>query len=543
MGHRSTQGCARASRGSIMRSSMRSRRSLALLAALVATAALAGGASAAPSLLVGVSDDHLKTDAQAGPAVRDLGLSAVRLTLDWRPGQVTLGNADVVSIQKALNAGTGARIVVLLYPDEPWDAPKTAEAREQFCATARSILASFPQINDVVIGNEPNKSTFWKPQFNADGSSASPAAYAALLAHCHAVLHAFRPGVNVIHAGLSSTGNDRPDASSNISHSPGNFNRQEGKAFRAGLAGRAPAGLGVQLFDTFGFHPYGESSTEPVWKRHDASSTIGLADWDKLMQALWDAFQGTSQPIPGEGVPIWYLEIGFQTSIDPSKAGKYRGSENTETVSPIGYGGPARTAGAGVPDQATQLGEAIRMAYCQPYVEAVFNFLLRDEIDLDGWQSAPIWVDWTPKGSYAALQQTIRQVRSGAIACGAVPGGPFAFQPKAGVDVERVVWSKARTFNWKNDLWRFRVQTGENASYTATLFRLAQAGSAKSAGARAPVLTASGQLRKLYFSWVTFPRRRLAPGRYAIEVVLVSQENTARSTRVAGPAFTVLPRR
>jgi hypothetical protein len=526
----------------IMKMSMRSRRLFTMLAAVAAATACAGGAAAGPSLFVGVSDDHLKTDSEAGPAIRDLGLSAVRLTLDWRPGQSTLGNQDVVSIQKALSAGTGARMVVLIYPDDPWDAPKSPEAREAFCSTARSILSAFPQVNDVVIGNEPNKSTFWRPQFNADGSSAAPAAYAALLARCHAMLHAFRPGVNVIHAGLSSTGNDRPAADSNVSHSPGNFIREEGKAIKAGLAARAPAGPGGPLFDTFALHPYGESSTEPVWKRHDASSTIGLADWQKLMQALWDAFQGTSQPIPGEGVGIWFLEIGFQTAIDPSKAGAYRGSENTETVSPLGYRPPARTAGGGVPDQATQIAEAIRMAYCQPYVEAVFNFLLRDEIDLGGWQSAPIWVDWTPKGSYPALQQAIREVKSGSVSCGGVPGGPYAFQPQTGVDVERVVWSKARTFNWKNDLWRFRVQTGENASYSATLYRLA-AGSAKSAGARAPVLTASGELRKLYFSWITFPKRRLAPGRYAIQVVLTSSESATRSTRLAGPAFTVLPRR
>jgi hypothetical protein len=513
-----------------------------MLAAAALASACAGGALAAPGLLIGVSDDHLKTDPQAGPAVRDLGLGAVRLTLDWRPGQSTLGNGDVVSIQKALSAGTGARIVVLLYPDEPWDVPKTPEARDQFCSTARSILATFSQINDIVIGNEPNKSTFWRPQFNADGSSAAPAAYAALLARCYAVLHAFRPGVNVIHAGLSSTGNDRPDASSNISHSPGNFIREEGKALKAGLAARAPAGSAGPLFDTFALHPYGESSTEPVWRQHDRSSTIGVADWKKLMQALWDAFQGTSQPIPGEGVGIWYLEIGFQTAIDPSKVGKYHGSENTETVSPIGYYRPPARASGGVPDQATQLAEAIRMAYCQPYVEAVFNFLLRDEIDLGGWQSAPIWVDWTPKGSYPALQAVIREVRSGGVSCGSVLGGPYAFQPKTGVDVERVVWSKARTFNWKNDLWRFRIQTGENASYVATLYRLAGS-AARSAAGRSPVLTASGELRKLYFSWIAFQKRRLAPGRYAIEVVLTSTESTTRSTRLSGPAFTVQPKR
>jgi hypothetical protein len=55
-------------------------------------------------------------------------------------------------------------------------------------------------------------------------------------------------------------------------------------------------------------------------------------------------------------------------------------------------------------------------------------------------------------------------------------------------------------------------------------------------------VTTSGQLRKLYFSWITFPKRRLSPGRYGIEVVLTSTESTTRTTRLAGPGFTVRPR-
>jgi len=517
------------------------RRTVTLLAGLVAATALAGSAVGGPNLFVGVSDDFLKSEpAEAAEAIRDLGFSAVRVTLDWRPGQRSLGSHDAVSLQRATGAGSGARIVVAIYSDSSADAPRTPEMREDFCSTARDLLERFPQINDVVLWNEPNKSSFWRPQFNEDGSSAAPAAYAALLARCYPVLHAVRPGVNVVHAGLSSTGNDRPDAVSNVSHSPGAFIRAEGEALRAGLAGRRAAAAGGQLFDTFALHPYGESSLERPWKQHDASSTIALGDWDKLMQALWDAFQGTPQPTPQAGLPIWYVEVGFQTSIDPSAASGYTGAENVDTLPAVAFRTLADSGEGPAPDQATQLADSIRLAYCQPYVEGVFNFLLKDDPNLADWQSGLIWTDWTRKGSYSALQRVIQEVKADAVDCSQLKGGPVRpFQPKQGVDVEQVAWSRTRSFNWKNDLWRFRIQTGEDASFAATLYRAGAARGGKGAGTGVPIFATSGEVRKLYLSWVQFSRRRLAPGRYFYEIVLRSAESSSRTTRLISPAFLV----
>jgi hypothetical protein len=236
--------------------------------------------------------------------------------------------------------------------------------------------------------------------------------------------------------------------------------------------------------------------------------------------------------------------MGFQTSIDPEKRSLYTGAENTETVPDALYG-PLAESGGSLPDHATQLTNAIRLAYCQPYVDAIFNFLLKDERELNDWQSAPMWSDFTPKGSYPALKAAIQDVKADRVNCAQLPGGPVkAFQPKQGVDVEQVVWPRSRSFNWKNDLWRFRVQAGENAWYTATLYRAAVGRATKGAGGGTPVMTTTGELRKLYFVWVTFPRRRLAPGRYVMGIVLRSHESSARNTRLVGPGFQVeLPRR
>ena len=76
--------------------------------------------------------------------------------------------------------------------------PQDAASRTQFCTFAKNAVARFPSLDDVVIWNEPNVSAFWRPQFNADGSSAAPAAYEALLAGCWDALHAFRSTINVI---------------------------------------------------------------------------------------------------------------------------------------------------------------------------------------------------------------------------------------------------------------------------------------------------------------------------------------------------------
>jgi hypothetical protein len=524
------------------------RRAVFSVAVLVAALACSGSALAGPSLFVGVSDDYLKSEPEdAAAAIRQIGLSAVRVTLEWRPGQRTIAFHDVAGLQKALGAGSGARIIAAVYPDNSSDVPRDERSRDDYCSTVRSILERFPTINDVVIGNEPNKSTFWKPQFNADGTSSAPVEYARLLAHCYSLLHAFRPTINVIHAGLSSSGNDNPFGSGNISHSPGAFIRKEGEALRAGLLGAGP----VRLFDTFAMHPYGESSTEAPWKEH-LSSTFAIGDWHRLMQALYDAFAGTTQPVPGGlggsgrsvsaggHVGIWYLEMGFQTSIAPSEVGSYRGAENVDTVPDGGAYQPFAGSG-GVPDQGTQLVNAVRLAYCQPYVDAIFNFLLKDEPDLARWQSGLIWYDWTPKSSSVALAQVIQEVKARRVDCSRLPGGPVKpFKPKTSVDVRRVMWPKQKSFFWSNDLWRFRVQANENVSYTAKLYRTSSVGSRRPSGQ--PIFTASGNMKMLYLTWVLFPRKVLPAGSYVIEVVLRSKESSARATRIVSPTLVVKPK-
>ena len=68
--------------------------------------------------------------------------------------------------------------------------------------------------------------------------------------------------------------------------------------------------------------------------------------------------------------------------------------------------------------------DAVRLAYCQPYVEAFFNFHLCDEVGLAGWQSVPFWYDRTRKDSYDAFSQAFAEVNAGTVDCSRLKGGP-----------------------------------------------------------------------------------------------------------------------
>ena len=330
----------------------------------------------------------------------DLGLGYYRVTQSWQPGQTAPSEADAASIGAAVrNAGSQKILLSVFGPAS--SAPRTAASRAAYCSFVSSLLDRYPQIAAVNIWNEANLSRFWQPQFNRGGSSAAPAAYEALLARCYDAIKSGHPGVRVA-TSISPRGNDNPRARSNVSHSPGRFIAKLGQAYR-----RSPRR--ARIFDAWGQNVYGASSSERPWVRHRVD--IGEGDYARLLSYLRNAFKGTRQPVPGQkDVRIWYLEDGFQTSV-AAKRLFYRASETDHApVPPVGS--------SSRPDQASQLTDAIRLAYCQPAVGAFFNFLLADEADLHGWQSGVMFSDWTPKPSYRALKSVIGEVNAHRVDCG-----------------------------------------------------------------------------------------------------------------------------
>ena len=350
-----------------------------LLATVLAAAALAPVAGAAPGLLVGVDDDSLKWYGHTGSLLSiysSLGVGAVRVTLAWAPGESFPAGTDRTELQRAANAGQRIRLVLAV--TGPADSPPLdAPARASYCGFAANVLRRYPWIHDVAIWTEPNTSAFWRPR------KGSAAAYEALLATCWDTLHAVQPAANVI-------------ATSAPHAQPGRWYEQIGKAYRA-------SGRSQPLFDTVGHNAYPETSAEAPSARHKGSS-IDQGDLDRLLASLHQAFDGTGQPPPGAGgVTVWYLEDGFQSS--PAGApGLYTGVESERH--------PVSEA-----TQGAQLVAAVQLAYCQPAVGAFFNFELRDDSDLSGWQSGLLRPDWSAKPAFLSYLQTIAAVRSGTIAC------------------------------------------------------------------------------------------------------------------------------
>ncbi len=397
----------------------------ALCALLLVAASAAGSARADSSLFVGFSDDRPKWEgARATAPARDLGASAFRIVVYWDGAQTQANSAQVAELGQALNASTGLRTVFAV-AGTATVAPQTDAARDAFCAFARDVLGRYPGVRDVIIWGEPNKAAFWRPQYNADNTSAAPAAYAALAGRCWDVLHGAFPNVNVLGPALAPNGNDNPGATSNVSHSPGAFIRSLGDAYRA-------SGRSAPLFDSISHHAYGATPGERPWRKHIGSKIIAQGDWNKLMYNLWQAFNGTAQQIPGQCsgarcVSLWYTEAGYETRPDDTKLSLYTGTEAQTGVLVDWAGGEPESPGPNesstAPDQGTQILDGARLAYCQPHVGAFFNFLLWDETGLGGWQSGAYWADLTPKDSIPAFRQAIAAVNADGVDCTSLKGG------------------------------------------------------------------------------------------------------------------------
>jgi hypothetical protein len=378
------------------------------------------GAQAQPGLLVGVTEDGLKFEPDAAVEhARRLGIGAFRITLRWRPGLAAPTPEQAAELDRATSGAPGVFIVLTVFGERAVHAPTTMERREEYCGFLEAVVRRYDRIRYVSIWNEPNKAFFWRPQFNPDGTSAAPGAYAALLARCWDDLHEARQDVMLIAPSTSPRGNDNPNAVSNVSHSPTLFVRELGRAYQE-------SGRDAPIFDVVGHHVHAIHSAERPWRTHPGSS-VTQGDLGKLEHALAEAFSGTEQPVPGRCVddrcvPVWFLEAGYQTTPDAEKAELYSGLEVTPRSLPDAVGDvelePLPDSRSPAPDQSTQIVSALRLAYCQPHVEAFFNFLLWDEPRLEGWQSAPFWADRTPKDSFGAFREAIRDVGHGDVECG-----------------------------------------------------------------------------------------------------------------------------
>jgi hypothetical protein len=373
-----------------------------ILVLLVALALPARASAGGPTMLIGATEDAVRQPTLIGvKAQMDLlrlaGFNAVRVTQVWAPGKTKPDADDVRVLTNIADAAKldGVTVMATVTNFGNRTTPLTLEARDEFAAYTAGLARALPSIRYFVIGNEPNINRYWLPQFNPDGSDAAAPAYGALLAETYDALKAVSPKIMVLGGAISPRGGDDPD-SIRPTHSPTTFIADMGEAYRAGDRDRP-------IMDGLAFHPYEDnSSVAPVDGRHPNSKTIALADYDKLVDVLGKAFDGTPQR--GRTLPIYYTEFGVESQIPAAKASLYTGLE------------PAAVKPVPEDVQGRYYRQAIELAFCQPTVRALSIFHTIDEPDLNRWQSGVFYVDEKPKSSMLVVRRAAAEARRGVVA-------------------------------------------------------------------------------------------------------------------------------
>jgi len=495
----------------------------AVLASLCAALVLAG--SAAADLGLGVVDDHAR-----GPEpdlflsrLNDVGLSEVRVTIVWDPAApTTIREQEDIARMLPFAQARGIRVIVAIDLATPGAIGNSTAAAGRFAAFTAQVARAFPTVRDIIVGNEPNQTRFWQPQYNRNGSPAACVAYERLLGASYDALKQVDPGINVIGVGLSPRGNDNPKASSNVSRSPVRCLRDMGAAYR-GSARRKP------VMDELSFHPYPSSNRDALLKGYQWPSA-GVANLDRIKQVVWDAFRGTGQPTFAESGPARLKfrldEVGWQVRVAPSAAHAYEGSENVPTTDEQ--------------SQAQIYGGLIAYLACDPSVRSVLFFGLIDEPVLERWQAALLRADGSPRPAYDVVKDTVARTK------GRCTGRSRAWRHTVKVIGARATFPRiSRALPSKNRSWAFKVTAQEAARFTAGIFRVQRPlrvdkkGITRSLARGAGALRTRGTVNAYRTPRVRFPGRLLKRGWYVYGVRLTAETNASRTMTSIGRPFRV----
>ncbi|MBA3381100.1 MAG: hypothetical protein H0T97_04425 [Actinobacteria bacterium] len=475
---------------------------LTALGTLIALAAPAV-AEAGPGLIVGAVEDDVRlsspVEAEARMALfRVAGFRAVRVTSFWQPGQTRPSEAELVVLENVAEAASrnGVRVYVTVMHPGSRTTPLTDEARSDFAANAAALARAVPSVRHVVVGNEPNLNRFWLPQFELDGTSAAPAAYLALLIRTYDALKAVSPDVRVYGGALSPRGGDRAGGS-RPTHSPTKFIQELGVAFRA-------IGRDRPAMDALSIHPYPDNSSQPPTTPHPNTTTIGIADYGKLVSLLGQAFDGTAQL--GSELPILYAEFGVESQIPDGKAALYTGDE------------PAVTRPVDEATQAAYYEQALALSFCQPTVEGMLLFLSRDERARAGWQSGVHYVDGTAKGSLPRVTEALDRTTGGSIV--RCPGVELTVRPSLLRFGTRIAA--------KRGIFRASLMCDLDCAYVLRVERTST---------HSTKLVKRGRLEVGELAKIDLGPRRLGPGQYRYTLRLVHPVNPGPPTLRQSPPF------
>jgi hypothetical protein len=495
------------------------------------------GSAGADPLRYGVADDWPQFHPCGDiwwTAATDIGYQDMRMTVQWDSDTPTVIPFEA-NLQMAIDCAAlnGIRPILTIYPAKPWAIGPSPDAQAAFAAYAALVGQAFPDVQNFVIGNEPNVNRFWQPQY-VDGRDAAAVDYEHTLARSYDALKLVRPDSIVWGPAISSRGNDNPKAVSNPSHSPVWFIKDMGDAYRA-------SGRRLKIFDEFDMHPYPPIQDTAPFSKPFPWPQAGAANLDRIKQALWDAFHGTGQPTVTEGafvrtapfaapqaLPIDLDEAGEQTIVPAADAAAYDGSpENVTAISEA--------------EQAANHVELAEIAACDPAVRSLMYFPLIDETaHWSGFQSGNLFADLVEKRSYLAMKNKIASAQG--LCQGGVPGIslPWAHTAKVlgavgtfgGLGTSPGSQPTRRAASARG--WAFSVTAGEDTTYEATLRRVTVTG-------RSPknVLASSGTVKAYRAPVVKFNPRTLPAGYYEYSITLAAATNPKRTTTLTSKPFQV----
>jgi len=486
------------------------QRFAVLLAVLVCAPAFAGGSSAA--LRVGVADDF-GVDSLNSPWFLDhlgeLGMTENRVSVNFDAADpTTIQGRAALDLYVPLATLRGVRLVFSVAPTKAKGITETPGAAGLYADYVALLARTYPTVKDFIVGNEPNQPRFWQPQFDSSGDNVSSSSYFELLTAAFDSLKAVDPSINVIGLGLSPRGGDKPNAANNVSTSPVRFLHGLGKAYRA-------SGRKRPIMDALAFHPYPDHDRDALMNGYRWPNA-GVPNLGRLKQAVWDAFDGTAQPVFPEGAGANGLkfrldELGWQVGVLPEAADSYYGREN---VAPTDEGA-----------QASIYGDAVRYLACDASVESVLFFLLRDEPNLDRWQAGLVRADGTRRPSFDSVKAALAQSN------GRCQGATRSWRHSTKVDGARVKWPRQRRLPARRLTLATILNADEDARYEAGLYN--------ARGKR--VLRQAGSVNAYRSRTVRFAAR-FRPGRYTLRVTLRAALNNGRKSSFSAP-LTITGRR
>jgi hypothetical protein len=246
-------------------------------------------------------------------------------------------------------------------PHNPLDLKKFARAAAlRYSGSYKANGVKLPPVRLWLAWNEPNNPVFLRPQFVQVGKRYAIASAKAYAKICNAVYNGVHGiGIASERVGCGATaprGNNQP-TSARPSVSP--------LAFLA-----AVKGAGLKTFDAWDHHPY-YSNPSRTPASVSSGGDVELGNIDTLIRQVTKEY-GNKR--------IWITEYGYETNP------------------------PDHLFGVSWAKQAQYLTDAFGIARRNPRIDLMLWFLLRDDPNLNGWQSGLVTVAGKHKPSFSAFR-------------------------------------------------------------------------------------------------------------------------------------------